>query len=142
MRTYLVVAHRTLVGQHLIDHVKALAAEEPTQFHLVVPIYHPTNRPWADGEVEVAAGRRLEEGLETFSDAGLTVSGEVGDSNPVYAASTALRNLSEPCAGVILSTLPARLSAWLHVDVPSRMRREIELPVVHLVATSPAEAIA
>lgn len=142
MRTYLVVAHRTLVGRHLIDHARDLAAEEPTRFHLVVPIYHPTNRPWADGEVEAAARRRLEEGIEVFTDAGLDATGEVGDSNPVYAASTALRNLRLPCDGVILSTLPARISAWLHLDVPSRMRREIDLPVVHLVATSSREAAA
>lgn len=135
MRTYLVVAHRTLVGQHLLDYARSLADEQATRFYLVVPIRIP-DHIWSDGAVEAASRARLEDGLSAFGDLGLQVSGEVGDANPVYAASTALRHLDYEVDRILLSTLPPGLSAWLGVDVVARMRREFDLPVVHLVAAS------
>jgi GABA permease len=135
MRRYLVVAHRTLVGQHLLDEASRLVAEEPTRFHLVVPVRIPDHL-WTEGAVEAAAKRRLEEGVTAFSGAGLDVTGEVGDANPVYAASTALRHLDYKVDGILLSTLPPGISAWLRVDVVARMRREFDLPLTHLVAQS------
>ncbi|MGH9213135.1 MAG: hypothetical protein ACRD2C_21055 [Acidimicrobiales bacterium] len=139
MGTYLVVAHRTLVGEHLLDHARDLAEREqqqrePTRFHLVVPVRHPDGHAWSDGEIQSVARTRLAEGLATFADAGLEATGEVGDENPVYAASTALRDLGFACDGIIVSTLPPGVSHWLRVDVVSRMKREFELPITHLVA--------
>lgn len=135
MRTYIVVAHRTLVGQHLLRHARGLADEQPTRFHLVVPIRIPDHL-WTEGAVEAASRARLEEGITAFGDRGLQVSGEVGDANPVYAASTALRHLDYKVEGILLSTLPPGISAWLGIDVVARMRREFDLPVIHLVAES------
>jgi GABA permease len=134
MRTYLVVAHRTLVGDHLIDHARQLAGEEDTRFHLVVPVHHPHDHGWSEGEIEAAGRKRLDEGLAAFAAAGLEATGEVGDGSPVYATSTALRNIDFACDGIIVSTLPVHLSAWLKTDVVSRMRREFDLPITHLVA--------
>jgi hypothetical protein len=131
--TYLVVAHRTLVGEHLLEHARRLAEEQPSRFHLVVPARHPTDHSWSEGEIRATATRRLEEGLAAFSGAGLEATGEVGDENPVYAASTAMRGLDFDCDGIIVSTLPAGVSRWLRGDVVSRMRREFDLPVTHLV---------
>jgi hypothetical protein len=134
MGTYLVVAHRTLVGEHLLDYAQDLVRREPsTRFHLVVPIHHPSGA-WTDGQLQGAADQRLQEGLAAFTDAGLEATGEVGDASPVYAVSTALRNLDFTCDGIILSTLPPGMSAWLHMDVESRLRREFDLPITHLVA--------
>lgn len=133
MRTYLVVAHRTLVGQHLLGHARELAAEQPSRFHLVVPVRIP-DHIWSEGAVEAASRARLEEGISAFGDLGLQVAGEVGDVNPIYAASTALRHLDYKVDAILLSTLPAGLSAWLGIDVVARMRRQFDLPVVHLVA--------
>ena len=39
-RAYLVVAHRTLVEDHLLDHVRSLCADGDCTFHLVVPVQH------------------------------------------------------------------------------------------------------
>lgn len=140
MGTYMVVAHRTLVGPHLLDHVRELARNEPdSRFHLVVPVRHPRGA-WTDGEIQAAAGTRLDEGITVFEAAGLTATGEVGDASPVYAVSTALRTLDFACDGIILSTLPVGVSAWLHMDVEHRMRREFDLPVTHLVAARSEKA--
>jgi hypothetical protein len=132
MRTYLVVAHRTLIGPALLDHLRTLGQPGACRLHLVVPVRHPADHVWTEGEVEAVARARLEEGLAAFRAAGFEVSGEVGDANPVYAVTTALRNASMPCDGVIVSTLPAGVSRWLHLDVVSRLRREIDLPVTHV----------
>jgi hypothetical protein len=141
MGTYLVVAHRTLVGPHLLDHAAELAQREPgTRFHLVVPVRHPRGA-WTDGQVASAARGVMEEGLAAFGERSLEATGEVGDASPVYAVSTALRNLGFACDGIILSTLPRSRSAWLRMDVERRLRREFDLPVTHLVAeNTPAPA--
>jgi hypothetical protein len=137
-RTFLVVAHRTLIGGHLLDHCQELAGQGDCRFHLVVPVHHPSDHAWTDGELVARAQERLEEGLAAFGAAGLEVAGEVGDENPVYAASTALRGLGFACEGIIVSTLPSGVSQWLRVDVVSRMRREFDLPITHLVAKKPS----
>ncbi len=137
MRTYLVVAHRTLIGQHLLDHVRALCEAESCRFYLVVPVTHPRDHAWSDGEVEAAAQRRLAEGLEAFRALGVEATGETGDSNPVYAVSAAMRNRpfgDDEWDGIIVSTLPPGVSHWLGLDVVSRLKREFDVPVTHLVA--------
>ncbi|HET6951344.1 MAG TPA: hypothetical protein VFI47_13265 [Acidimicrobiales bacterium] len=142
MSAYLVVAHRTLVEDHLLDHARSLCAAGDCRFHLVVPVRHPTDHAWSDGEIAAVAEARLAEGLEAFRGIGAEVSGEVGDTNPVYAVATALRSApAEEWAGIIVSTLPPRISRWLGLDVVSRIRREFDLPVTHLVARrTPADA--
>jgi hypothetical protein len=140
MQTYLVVAHRTLVGEHLLDHVRSLseaAGVRQSRFYLVVPVRHPRDHAWSEGEVEAAARTRLDEGLEAFRKVGVEVTGEVGDANPVYAVSTALRHrpfADDDWDGIIVSTLPPGISHWLGLDVVSRIRREFDIPVTHLVA--------
>jgi hypothetical protein len=137
MRTYLVVAHRTLVGRPLIDRVARLGLPDDCHLHLVVPVRHPTDHPWSDGEVQAAAQARLDEGIATFRSLGYDVTGEVGDANPVYAVATALRDVPFDVVGVVVSTLPPGVSRWLHVDVVSRVRREVEpLPVTHVVSSA------
>ena len=136
MRRYLIVAHRTLGGDHLMDHVRSLREEGPCRFLLLVPVEHPSDHTWNEGEVNAAARRRLQEGLDRFHEQGIIADGEIGDANPVYAVSTVLRR-EGPGAfwGIILSTLPPGPSRWLHWDVPSRMHREHpEVPITHLVA--------
>jgi hypothetical protein len=137
MRTYLVVAHRTLVGQHLLDHVSALRDEGECRFHLVVPVTHPRDHAWSDGEVEAAARRRLDEGLDAFRGLEVEVTGEIGDASPVYAVAAALRDKpfgDDEWDGIIVSTLPPGVSHWLGLDVVSRIKREFDIPVTHLTA--------
>jgi hypothetical protein len=140
MRIYLVVAHRTLIGPALIDHVRTLGPPEECHLHLVVPVRHPTDHAWTDGEVRAVARARLEEGLGAFRALGFEVSGEVGDSNPVYAVTTALRTASFRCDGVVVSTLPSGVSRWLHLDAVTRIRREVDLPVTHVESRQVASA--
>jgi hypothetical protein len=135
MPRYLIVAHRTLGGAHLMEHVKALRAGGPCRFHLLVPVEHPMGA-WSDGEVQARAKRTLQAGLDRFNDERIIADGEIGDANPVYAVGVVLRR-EGPGAfdGIILSTLPAGPSRWLHLDVPSRMRKEYpDVEITHVVA--------
>jgi len=130
----MVVAHRTLVEDHLLDHVRGLCDSGESRFHLVVPVWHPMGA-WSEGKVEAAAEARLEEGTAAFQAVGAEVTGEVGDANPVYAVAAALRaRPDEDWAGIIVSTLPPGISRWLGLDAVSRIKREFDLPVTHLVA--------
>lgn len=137
----MLVAHRTLIDDHVLDHVRALCAAEDCRFHLVVPVTHP-HGAWTDGEVAAAAEHRLEEGIAAFTGIGAEVTGEVGDANPVYAVAAALRRApDEDWVGIIVSTLAPGVSRWLGLDAVSRISREFDLPVTHLVAApSPADA--
>lgn len=140
MPRYLIVAHRTLGGVQMMEHVRALRAAGPCRFHLLVPVEHPMGA-WTDGQVAVAAKHRLQEGLDRFHEERIIADGEIGDANPVYAAGVVIRREGAGAfTGVILSTLPPGPSRWLHLDVPSRLRKEFpQLEVTHLVA-EPAHA--
>ena len=137
MRRYLVVAHRTLGGAHLVEELHRLRDADPyCTFHLIVPEYHPTSRGWDDHEVHAAAVRTLDEMLERLAEMRIGATGEVGDSNPVYAVGATLRREGRDAfAGIIISTLPKGVSRWWLLDVPQRMANEYpHLKVTHLVA--------
>ncbi|MFZ6003905.1 MAG: hypothetical protein ACOYXM_08230 [Actinomycetota bacterium] len=135
MPRYLIVAHRTLGGPHMMEHVRSLREAGPCRFHLLVPVEHPMGA-WSDGQVQAAAKRTLQEGLDRFHDERIIADGEIGDANPIYAAGVVIRREGpDAFTGIILSTLPPGPSRWLHLDVPSRMRKAFpKIEVTHLVA--------
>ena len=133
MRHYLVVAHKTLVGPELLAEVARRMEAEPSDFHLLVPVTHPTDHGWSNGEVEARARERLTEGLERFAEIGATTTGEIGDQNPVAGVLAVKRN--REIDEVILSTLPPGPSRWLKLDVPTRLRAQLRIPVTVVTAT-------
>ena len=135
MRRYLVVAHQTLVSPELLNECQARTCDDDASFHLVVPKYIGHGLVWTEGEIAAAARRRLDEALITFAAKGWLATGEVGDANPVYAVTTALRNnAAAPFAGILVSTLPLGLSRWIRLDVPNRVQKACHLPVHHVVS--------
>ena len=137
MKHILVVAHRTLVGEHLLTEVRTRMDAGSCHFHLVVPVRHPRDHAWSDGEVESLARDRLAEGLEAFRSAGAEVDGEIGDVDPVTAIEMAERSArlaGRPFDEILLSTLPIGPSSWLGLDSVTRARDRVTVPVTHLVA--------
>ena len=132
MRRYLVVANRTLGGEHLLDAVRQRMAEGPCTFHIVVPASYPASTTWSEGQVQAEAQERLDDALARFGELGAAAAGEVGDASPVRAIGDVL--LREPVDEVILSTLPPGPSRWLRQDVVHRVQRNYDIPVVHIVA--------
>jgi hypothetical protein len=137
MRRYLVVAHKTMGGAHLLDELHRLREEDPhCTFHLIVPATHPSSGAWDDLHVEQAARAVLDEMLERLAAMRIGATGEVGDANPISAVGDVLRREgAHTFAGIILSTLPKGISRWWLFDVPRRMVAQYpSLPLTHLVA--------
>lgn len=137
MRRYLVVAHKTLGGEHLLDELHRRREDDPyCTFHLIVPEHHPSFRGWSEHSARMDAQSTLDEMLERLASMRIGATGETGDANPVYAVGVVLRREPEHTfAGIILSTLPRGISRWWMFDVPGRMAAEYpDIPITHLVA--------
>jgi GABA permease len=134
MRRYLVVANRTVCGEHLLEHMRDLTERDPdgVEFDVVVPATPAPHGGWTEGESEHAAKLRLVDALERFEAAGVRANGTIGDANPVLAVLDACRNTDYD--GIILSTLPAGPSRWLKRDLPKRIERAVNVPLEHVVA--------
>ena len=137
MRRYIVVAHKTLGGEHLIDELHRRREDDPyCTFHLVVPEHHPHFRIGREHHAPPSAQSTLNEMLERLALMRIGVTGEVGDSDPVDAVGVVLRREPEGAfAGIILSTLPKRISRWWMIDVPTKMAALYpDLQLTHVVA--------
>ena len=133
MRRYLVVAHDTATSAALLDKIRECVAAGESEFHLVVPAKHP-HGAWSEGQINAAARKRLDEALAEYEALGAKATGEVGDASPVRAVGDAL--IAGSYDEIILSTLPAGPSRWLHQDVPSRLAKSCPVPVTHVVASA------
>lgn len=133
MGRYLVVANQTLGGQHLMAELRARVAQGPAAIHILVPAsVDPQSWTHDEDSDRELAQRRLEQGLERVESLGVQATGEVGDHRPIDAILDVLRR--EAFDEIILSTLPPGTSRWLRMDLVSRVRRAIDVPVTHLTA--------
>jgi GABA permease len=83
-------------------------------------------------EARRLAQTKLEAALKQLTSAGAKAGGEVCDPDPLRAVEQAVK--SREFDEIIVSTLPARLSRWLHQDLPARLQRKFHLPVTHVAA--------
>lgn len=134
----LLVANRTAAADVLCDAVRERAARGPAVFHLVVP-NHPHGLHKVVDPQEGDAGeseRTLRQALGPLSEAaGAPVTGHVGDAEPLMAIADAVN--AERYDEILISTLPRRLSRWLHLDLVSKAHG-FGLPVTHVEATEHA----
>ena len=136
----LVVAHKTAATQPLLDAVRQRAQRGNCVFTLLVPNtthgLHKVVDPEDQGAGE--AQTVLERAVPALSEAaGSRVEGIVGDPNPVAAVHDAinLHSFDE----VIVSTLSARMSRWLKLDLPSKISG-MGLPVTTVTPGDAPEA--
>jgi len=118
----LVVAYKTAATKPLLDAVGDRARRGPSVFTLLVPNPAHGLHKMVDPEDQQASEAQnvLDEALPALTAAaGSEVEGVVGDADPIAAIHDAinLRGFDE----VIISTLPARLSRWLKLDLPSKV---------------------
>jgi hypothetical protein len=132
----LVVAARTAATPALLDAVRERARRGPCTFTLLVPnpthglhtVVDPEDQGTDEGQAVLELALPLLE-----QAAGAKVEGMVGDARPLDAVHDAL-NL-HGFDEIILSTLPARVSKWLKVDLPSKVKA-LGLPVTTVTARS------
>ena len=132
----LVVAHRTAATPQLLEAVKARAAAGPARFTLLVPrVAHGLHRVVDPEDTDDAEAQMvLELALPLLEEVvGDHVEGKIGDPNPCDAIHDAM-NL-DGYDEIIISTLPARVSRWLHADLPSKLK-PLGVPVTTVVAKS------
>lgn len=137
----LIVANQTADSPQLRFAVSTRASAGPCSFTLLVPAsphgLHRVVDPEDHGGAE--AQGRLEDALPALSAAaGTRVAGVVGSHDPLAAVEDALNLLGFD--EVILSTLPARISRWLRVDLAHKVRG-LGLPVTEVRAGADADFV-
>ncbi len=130
----LIVAHRTAATPALQQAVRERAAKGPVVFTLLVPTVprglHRVVDPEDTDRTE--AGAILELALPLLEEAsGSHIEGMIGNHNPFESVSDAvnIHGFDE----IIISTLPVRVSRWLHSDLPSKLTG-LGLPVTTVTA--------
>lgn len=131
-RSVLVVANVTATSSELMKELQTRGAREPTSFTLIVPA-----TPFAGGGQ--AAVEMLSAALAQLREAGLEADGAVGAPDPIVAVTDAWdpKRYDE----IVVSTLPMRLSKWLHAGLPERIGKITGAPVTHVVSEPPKPAI-
>ncbi len=142
MALYLIVANQTIGGEQLTAKLDELATAGSCTFRFLVPVtdtegahqwdYPPIDRliPDAHQIARVLAEARLENELARLRRSGIAASGEVVDALPVDRAQELLHE--GHFDGVVVSTLPRRLSRWLIRDLPHRIAGVSDVPVTHV----------
>src|SRR3954453_8219411 len=120
----LVLANQTAASPELTDRLKALAADRPHRFIVVVP------QDSGEGHAAAEARGRLGRLLESLGDAGIVAAGMIGDPDPYTAAMNAVHyfHISE----VVVSTLPEGSSAWVADKLVERVQSAANKPVEHI----------
>jgi hypothetical protein len=130
----LVVAHKTAATPALVDAVRERAGRGNATFTLLIPkavhgitrIADPEDAPDDETRDVLALALPLLE-----EAAGGRVDGLVGSSAPLEAIQDAVN--VHGYDEIIISTLPGRVSRWLHLDLPSKLNG-LGLPVTTVTA--------
>jgi hypothetical protein len=136
----LVVANQTVAGKALLGEIRNRARGRDAEILVVTPALTRSQLQHWTSDVDEAlaeAEQRRERSVQAIESAGLRVSSEVGDSDPNMAIESALLRF---CADeVIISTHPPERSRWLERGVVDHARRDIDLPITHVIVDLEAE---
>jgi hypothetical protein len=137
MAKYLLVAHQTAESDELIAAAADLARDDPqAEFCLLVPATPVSSLlVWEEGETIEVARRHADAARGRLEGHGLAVvDARPADPDPMAAIADELHD-GQRFAAVVVSTLPAGMSRWLHMDVISRVRRNFPgHHVIHVTA--------
>jgi hypothetical protein len=137
----LVLANETVGGRALLAEIENRCKGRSSEILVVVPALTSSRMEhWAsdvDGALREARAR-LEESLRRMGAAGINARGQVGDHHePNASLEDALRVFAAD--EVIISTHPPERSRWLERGVVEKARREVPLPITHVVVDVEAE---
>lgn len=121
----LVVANETVLGEPLLDRIRARAREGPASFLIVCPQSDPARGEHPEAE------RRLRTALSILRSEGIDVHGQIAHPDPFAAAMEVIHD--ERVDEIVVSTYPGERSGWLRRDLVGRLRAESGLPVEHVV---------
>jgi hypothetical protein len=126
----LVVANQTVLGDELLERIRARARQSPASFLIISP------QGEGGGSYEEAEKRLLRAVTRLRSD-GLDAHGQIAHPDPYTAAIQATED--ERVDELIVSTFPRARSGWLRRDLIERLRTDTKLPVDHVEVDAPVE---
>jgi GABA permease len=139
-RRILVVANQTAAGRELLEEIGNRCRGRKCEVMLVSPaLVGSRAERWAsdiDEGLDLARVR-MDRSVTALRGIGVEVRAEVGDPDPNMAIEDALRAF--PADEIVISTLPPEQSRWLEHEVVERTRREVELPMTHVIVDLDAE---
>ena len=130
----LVVANETVLGEPLLERIRARAKEGAASFLIVAPQSDPTRSEHPEAE------RRLRTALSELRAEGVDIHGQIAHPDPFTAAMQAIRD--ERTDEIIVSTFAGARSGWLRRDLVGRLRSESGLPVEHVMVEPAAVEVA
>jgi hypothetical protein len=129
----LVIANETVLGDALLERIRARASRSPASFMIICP----QSDLQMSGHPE--AERRLRRALAALRGAGIDAHGQIAHPDPYTAALHAVYD--ERVDEIIVSTFPGEArSSWLRKDVVTRLRDATKLPVEHVEVEQPFPA--
>ncbi len=129
----LVVANQTAAGEALFRRLIEKAGESRDSWFTVIV---PQERDKGAQE----ARDRLIALMDRLREAGLRVSGGIGDPDPFVAVMNTLQVTR--VNDIVISSFPATKSGWMRADLIERVRRACNVPVEHVVVDLEAEQAA
>ena len=137
MKRYLVIAHQTAASPELLEELRQIASEGESAFTLLVPATPASYLlVYEEGEEAVIARRHAEDARDRMTREGLNVEDiVVGDGSPLFALQDEMNLRGERYDGIVVSTLPQRVSQWFKLDLHSQAAKQYDLPVRSVVAT-------
>jgi len=126
----LVVANQTVLGEPLLETIRARAKQGPASFLIISP------QGETDGSYDEAE-RRLLRAVTLLRSDGLDVHGQISHPDPYAAVMQTLED--ERVDEIIVSTFPGARSGWLRRDLLQRLRADAKLPLTHIEVDTPAE---
>jgi hypothetical protein len=129
----LVVANETVLGEALLDRIRARGEEGTASFLIIGPQSDPTRAQHPEAE------RRLRAALSALRSEDIDVHGQIAHPDPFTAAMQAIHD--ERMDEIIVSTFPGERSGWLRRDLVGRLRSESGLPVEHVIVEPTAAEV-
>jgi hypothetical protein len=120
----LVIANETVVGDPLLERIRARAERSPASFLLICPQSDPTRSAHPDAE------RRLRRALALLRGTGIDAHGQISHPDPYTAAMHAIHD--ERIDEIIVSTFPGERSGWMRRDLVGRLQKDSGLPIEHV----------
>lgn len=130
----LVVANETVLGEELLDRLRARAAEGKASFLIVCPQSDPRRHRHPEAE------SRLWAAVFALRSEGLDIHGQISHPDPYTAAMQAVHD--ERTDEIIVSTFPGTRSGWLRRDLVGRLRSDAGVPVEHVIVETKDAAVA
>lgn len=136
-RRLLVAMLHTLAGPTVFDHLYRLAQEQPTEFHLMMPVLRPDyGLTWTEAQAKRDADDRLAIMLEFMARAGLTATGETRTEDPPEALDLVARGPSGPFDGVLV-VWRQKKHRWLFRRKGEQFEEALDIPVEAIRADPP-----